>query len=306
MKTEFEKKYQDSFSPSEQGAESEFDAQVEAASAQLVENSEYPLSVSEMPPISEMAPFSQGPSEAPASIHSASLSSMHSRLSSFFPEHMLAGRRWPGWLASFLAGAVIGATVVYFVMAAQPPRTIVKEKVVTKPQIVYRDAPLSNDAGSVASNAEMEEEAVKRPRKERRNGGKKGRSLSREERKQQLLASLNVGAGAGKSGTSGGAQGGSLTASQVNRVVSRNRSSLQYCYERELKKGTASAYGDLKVSFSLTVGKSGTVTNTRVMGQGAKIPELKKCLTGAVKRWVFPAAGSSSAVEFPIIFTPAR
>ncbi|MBN2342912.1 MAG: AgmX/PglI C-terminal domain-containing protein [Deltaproteobacteria bacterium] len=229
----------------------------------------------------------------------------HSRLSSFMPAAMIHGRPWKWMLLTFGMGLLAGAGVVFVVMSARVPREVVKEKVVYKDKLVYRDAPLaaaqSTSENDVGGDVIMVGDDAKTVSKRK---GRRSRQApeTQEERKQRLLAELSPSSRTTDAGSSG--QG--LTQQQMSAVVNKNRSSLQLCYERELKKGTAPSSGDLKVVFSVNVGTSGTVTKVSMRGDGTQVAGLKKCLDGAVKSWLFPAGGAASTVQFPIIFTPSR
>jgi hypothetical protein len=230
--------------------------------------------------------------------------------STFFPGRVSGRDTRFRWFATFFAGVGVGALVMFAIMWGREPDAIVKEKVVTETRIVYRDAaPGSSapEAASVNAVAAFENNAEEKSAGQRKSTKpKKGRAASRAERKKKLLASLNTGAGTSRRGGDGGGSASGLTSTQMNRVVSKNRSSLQFCYERELKKGTASSFNDIKVTFHVNVGTSGTVTGARISGAGAALPGLKKCLNDAVRRWIFPPASESSSVQFPIVFTPSR
>lgn len=230
--------------------------------------------------------------------------------STFFPGRVSGRSARFRWFATFFAGVGAGALVTFAIMWVREPEAIVKEKVVTETRIVYRDA-ASGDSGPEA--AAVNEVAASQKNAEEKSAGqrkntktKKGRTATRAERKKKLLASLNTGTGTNRSGADGSGSASGLTSTQMNRVVSKNRSSLQFCYERELKRGTASSFNDIKVTFHVNVGTSGTVTGARISGAGAALPGLNKCLNDAVRRWIFPPASQSSSVQFPIVFTPSR
>ncbi|MBN2526665.1 MAG: AgmX/PglI C-terminal domain-containing protein [Deltaproteobacteria bacterium] len=297
MKSVFEQQYADSFTRPAESEPSFFDIQVSAVEADI--NSDINAVHTSVDAVVGRSLTGFSDKE-----HSHwDVPSRLSRLSTFLPEQFVSGKRWVGWLISFIAGIGIGALVVFLVMSAMPPKTVVKEKLVTKTEIVYRDRPLSESGDMEETDALSGSGRDKVARGSRQ--GKKARSATRAERKQELLANLNVDARR-KSAGSGGAKRQGLTATELNRVVTRHRSSLQQCYERALKSGTAPTSSDLKATFHVTVGKSGTVTGVRVTGPGARIPTLNNCMGGAIKRWVFPPATDSSSVQFPIVFTPSR
>lgn len=236
------------------------------------------------------------------SFSSESLAPRLSRLSSFLPPEMIHGRPLKWMILSFVAGVAIGASVLFFVMSALPPKTIVEEKIIEKTEIVYRDAPLAaGDNGN--DNVDVVAISTGDPLKKRRGGKGRKKVETQTEKKQRLLAALS---GSSSAKGSNGSSGGGLSQQQMSQTVNKHRSSLQLCYERDLKKGTAPLGRDLKVVFSVKVGSSGMVTEVVMRGSGAQIPTLKKCLRGAVSRWMFPSSGASSAVQFPIVFTPSR
>lgn len=188
---------------------------------------------------------------------------------------------------------------------------VVKETVVEKEKIVYRDRPPvvtgeRDDSGSNPSG---------RGSRRGSRGGKGGGSKAVDADKQKLLEQMGLSSPAGDhklvGGSSadkkaGGTGSGSsaLTQQQIRATVNKNRSSLQLCYERSLKQGEAPDDRDVKVLIKFKVGASGMVKTVSIGGAGAKLPGLKGCMERSVKKWVFPTSSGASPVEFPTLFTP--
>ena len=185
------------------------------------------------------------------------------------------------------------------------PETVIKEKIVEKTQVIYKDRPIdagmdveSEDEGGDGTSARKKSKS----RRSRQSGSVKKETA--EERKRRLMSQLDIPGAGSRSGGSGG--GDSLSQQQMSRVVAKNRGSLQLCYERAMKSGAAPTDRDLKVTFNVKVGMSGMVKSLNMSGSGTAYPALKSCLSSSIKKWMFPASQGNSAVQFPIVFTPAR
>lgn len=77
---------------------------------------------------------------------------------------------------------------------------------------------------------------------------------------------------------------GKLDKNRLSSVVRRGMSSIQRCYERELKKNP-NAGG--KLTITVTVGRAGRATSVQVNDVGIG-GGMKTCTSRAVKRWRFP------------------
>jgi hypothetical protein len=220
-------------------------------------------------------------------------------------------------------GFFVVAMVVFMVVlltGENTAETVIKEKIIEKTKIVYKDRLVVKkihdraDDKKVAENSRNSNIAKD---KKRWNKSVKVKKLSdAEERKRRLLAQMNADVPANKlSLIGGGSKGGSssksykgqssLSQKQMSRVVSKNKGRLQICYEQALKKGAAPADKDLKANFNVVVGGSGVVKKCTLTGSAAKYGFLTNCLSRAVKKWMFPAASGESHVVFPILFTPS-
>lgn len=135
------------------------------------------------------------------------------------------------------------------------------------------------------------------------------RPLTAEEKR--LLETYGGGAGTPSSTTSPSSRASSTTsldssstpsgldASAVQQVVSRNRASLQQCYERATRGAPLAS--TVRINVSVTVGASGIVTRAVAVGDNLPLG-LGACIEAAVKRWHFPAGGEA---RFPVVFTPS-
>lgn len=111
-----------------------------------------------------------------------------------------------------------------------------------------------------------------------------------------------------KNGDSAGSgsskRGQSLASDQIRNTISRNRTSIQRCYEREMR-GSSSA-GDLRVVLRITVQPSGVVSSSRVTTSRIRGTALATCMESASRRWRFPSATASSTFDAPFVLTPGR
>ena len=80
-------------------------------------------------------------------------------------------------------------------------------------------------------------------------------------------------------------------------VVKRNMKQVQMCYERELKRDN-SARGRIEVNLRIT--GAGRVNKVEVV-EGNASPEMNTCLSGTIKKWIFPSTGSEYEFGFPLI-----
>ena len=93
---------------------------------------------------------------------------------------------------------------------------------------------------------------------------------------------------------------GKLSRPIVLRVLRRHVNELRFCQQRQRIKGQSTT-GTIKIRF--IVSKTGSVQSTTVSDSTAENPELGKCLTNSIKRWVFPApdGGGIAVVDAPFI-----
>ena len=90
-----------------------------------------------------------------------------------------------------------------------------------------------------------------------------------------------------------------LDENAVRRVVQANQRGLQGCYNRAIR-GLPDP-PDSRLTVSVTVGASGSVTRLSVTGDD--FGGLKSCVTSQVRRWRFPPSSGSQQTRFPLVFT---
>jgi hypothetical protein len=108
----------------------------------------------------------------------------------------------------------------------------------------------------------------------------------------------------GRSAAGGGSRptGSPLNPGQLMNVVKQNQPALKRCYETALRSAGGQHDETIKITVTVTVGMSGTVSDVDTQGTG--IGNMTTCLRSAVKRWRFPSAGDESVFSFPVVFQP--
>jgi len=223
----------------------------------------------------------------------------------------------------FIVSIVVFAVVLF--SGEDAPATIIKEKIVTQTEIVYRDRPIDGSnvkttSPAASADSTNESKTKKSVRKKWSSKSKKvavaavPQEETAEQKKKRLLSDMlssgpaekSLTRGRSSSGGSGASDDTSLSQKQMQKVIGKNSKSLQLCYERALKTGGAPTDKDLKVMFNVDVGTSGMVKTVSVTGAVSKYARLKTCLKTTTQRWMFPSSGGTSKVQFPILFTPSR
>lgn len=181
------------------------------------------------------------------------------------------------------------------------------------------NSPEEDDTSDESETVEVEDENI-----ESVNGTKAGKRIgvgSREKNGERLTEAerrmLEKAKAMGSDGTSpvnrkngnsagrgSSKQGQSLNSDQIRSTISQNRTSIQRCYEREMR-GSSSA-GDLRVVLRITVQPSGVVSSSRVTTSRIRGTALATCMEGASRRWRFPSATASSTFDAPFVLTPGR
>ncbi len=97
---------------------------------------------------------------------------------------------------------------------------------------------------------------------------------------------------------------GALDMETIRRVIRRHRNEYKYCYEKELN-----IKRDLngKITVKFTISGNGSVIAAGVEESTMGDPGVENCLTGKIRRWVFPApkGGGIVIVKYPFIFKPS-
>ena len=104
--------------------------------------------------------------------------------------------------------------------------------------------------------------------------------------------------------------GRGLSEYQIRRVVTKNKSTIQRCYEKELRR-TGGHLEEIKVNISFTVLPSGRVKSPRISIISGNVSSvirdnLVRCIKVTLRRWVFPQASGETKVNFPVVLTPGR
>ncbi len=115
---------------------------------------------------------------------------------------------------------------------------------------------------------------------------------------------FNKGGPAGPSGDTPPSGGGALTEGEINGVVSRNKPMItRRCWTPAYDARSPSAPPNAKVSVSLKVGPSGSVSSASAGGSEAHYPGLASCVAGSVKNWTFPPSDEGATVNIPFSFS---
>ncbi|MDH5675298.1 MAG: zinc-ribbon domain-containing protein [Myxococcales bacterium] len=112
------------------------------------------------------------------------------------------------------------------------------------------------------------------------------------------IGKLNTAGGSGSNRRKAGS--GELTAAQISKVVLRGKRNLQRCYETAVR--SSGSDDTIRLDVVLTVAESGNVKSVKVKGQG--LPGMSRCIERTVRGWRFPASGSESQPQFPLVFQP--
>ncbi|MCH2110806.1 MAG: zinc-ribbon domain-containing protein [Polyangiaceae bacterium] len=95
----------------------------------------------------------------------------------------------------------------------------------------------------------------------------------------------------------------SLTAGQIQAVVSRYRTSIsRRCWQPALQARDRDAPTTARVQLTMTVDNQGKVTRATSSGDPRGYRGLSQCIRSKVRAWRFPKSGSSQKVEVPFVF----
>ena len=102
--------------------------------------------------------------------------------------------------------------------------------------------------------------------------------------------------------TSNGGSHGQLSQGEIEGVVTRNKPGItRRCWEPAWDARDSGAGKSAKVSVSLTVGPTGSVSGSQASG-GEHFPGLASCIASSVKAWQFPPSDGSTPVNIPFSF----
>ncbi len=98
--------------------------------------------------------------------------------------------------------------------------------------------------------------------------------------------------------------GGALTEGEINGVVSRNKPMItRRCWLPAYDARSSNAPSTAKVSVSLKVAPSGSVSSVSAGGAETHYPGLAGCIAGAVKGWSFPPSDEGATINIPFSFS---
>lgn len=98
--------------------------------------------------------------------------------------------------------------------------------------------------------------------------------------------------------------GGALTEGEINGVVSRNKPIItRRCWTPAYDARASNAPSTAKVSVSLKVAPSGSVSSVSAGGSETHYPGLASCVAGSVKGWSFPPSDEGATINIPFSFS---
>lgn len=214
------------------------------------------------------------------------------------------------WLA-VVAALGLGVTIGVVVWGGKKPQAIVK----------YVEVPVGNSGSAAQAPAptdepqELDKTEVAGDTKTEATGGGKVASKGGQTPPTSTAASkggLDFGSGpkgpAGPSGDHGSGSGNSgagsqLDSSQVQRVVSSHTGSVKRsCWQPALSTRDKDAPSSARVSVTIMVAPSGSVSSVSTSGDPKGYRGLAGCIASRVRGWQFPAAGGPTTVNVPFVF----
>jgi pSer/pThr/pTyr-binding forkhead associated (FHA) protein len=98
---------------------------------------------------------------------------------------------------------------------------------------------------------------------------------------------------------------GGLDKSVIDEIIKRHMAQIRYCYSKELESAQGTLSGRILTRF--VISGSGKVSQSAVEASSIGNANVEKCLTGVLKRIVFPepVGGGIVEVSYPFSFTPS-
>ncbi|HTQ05074.1 MAG TPA: GYF domain-containing protein [Polyangiaceae bacterium] len=214
------------------------------------------------------------------------------------------------WLALVVALGC-GFTIAYVVFSKQrPPETIVKYVEVpakgqaTAAAVAIQD-PQAATAGPAASGA-----APKAHTGTKSSGIAKTPEVSADKggglsglKGLSALGANGPSVGNASPGTTPVGGGGQLDGAQTQATVARYTGSVKRsCWQPALDARAPDAPTSARVTVTITVGGTGSVSNVTTSGDPRGYPGLATCIGGRVRAWQFPATGGTTTVNVPFVF----
>ncbi|MCA9640534.1 MAG: AgmX/PglI C-terminal domain-containing protein, partial [Myxococcales bacterium] len=214
------------------------------------------------------------------------------------------------WLA-VVAALGLGVTIGVVVWGGKKPQAIVK----------YVEVPVGNSATATqpaptAEPEKLDNTEVPGDPKAQEGSGKvataKGGQTAPPTSTAASKGGLDFGDGpkgpTGPNGTTGAGSGSSgassqLDSSQVQRVVSSHTGSVKRsCWQPALSTRDSDAPSSARVSVTIKVAPSGSVSSVSTSGDPKGYRGLAGCIASRVRGWQFPAAGGPTTVNVPFVF----
>lgn len=123
---------------------------------------------------------------------------------------------------------------------------------------------------------------------------------------QKLLASITMtGALLAAAASPASADGGTLTAKDVRRVMSAHQGDVRGCY---VKYGMKQRKATGKVLVNLIVERDGKVRKAEAVAEGVRGKRFERCVAKQTQKWRFPPIRHATDVQLPFLFqhTAAR
>lgn len=93
---------------------------------------------------------------------------------------------------------------------------------------------------------------------------------------------------------------GTLNKSKLRRLIARKRRTVQYCYEKELKRQPGLSG---KITVRIVIALSGRVSRVSILSNSLN-RAVGSCMKRKIKRWRFPKPeGDAATVELPFLFS---
>ncbi len=94
------------------------------------------------------------------------------------------------------------------------------------------------------------------------------------------------------------------SAKQINEVVKSHLGSLEYCYNRRLKRNP-NLQGRIVIKF--TINANGAVSECRSVESSMGDSNVEQCLVRSIRRWKFPEISEGDTeITYPFVFFPER
>ncbi len=112
------------------------------------------------------------------------------------------------------------------------------------------------------------------------------------------------GPSSGPSVSNGSSAGGKpLESAQIQRVVSQYQTSVKRgCWQPALMSRDKDAPSSARVTVSITVSSSGSVTRATTSGDPKGYSGLSNCISSKVRGWTFPSSSGTTTVNVPFVF----